>query len=48
MSVTVLRLAALLYAAGAASYILFFARPVHARAVRVGDRVFIAGTAPIQ
>ena len=36
MSVTILRLAALLYVAGAASYILFFARPVHARAARVG------------
>ena len=36
MSVNILRLAALLYAVGAASYILFFARPIHVRAARVG------------
>ena len=36
MSVMVLRLAALLYAAGAASYVLFFARPRHVRAARAG------------
>ena len=36
MSVMVLRLAALLYAAGAASYVLFFARPRHVGAARAG------------
>src|SRR5512144_650420 len=36
MSVTVLRVAALLYAAGAASYVLFFARPRHVGAARAG------------
>jgi ABC-type transport system involved in cytochrome c biogenesis permease subunit len=36
MSIIILRVAALLYAVAAASYILFFARPVHARAARVG------------
>ena len=36
MSILVLRLAAVLYAAGAASYVLFFARPRHQRAASVG------------
>ncbi len=36
MSVTVLRVAAALYAAGAGAYLLFFARPVHVRAARIG------------
>ena len=36
MSVTILRLAAGLYAVGAASYILFFARPRHVRASGAG------------
>jgi HemX protein len=36
MSITVLRLAAALYAAGAASYVLFFARPRHQRAATTG------------
>ncbi len=36
MSVTILRLAALLYAAGAASYVFFFARPRQVRAARAG------------
>ncbi len=36
MSITILRLAALLYAAGATSYVLFFARPRHVGAARAG------------
>ena len=36
MSVMILRLAALLYAAAAASYVLFFARPRQVRAARAG------------
>ena len=36
MSITILRIAAALYAAGAAAYILYFARPIHQKAVRYG------------
>lgn len=36
MSIQVLRIAAVLYAAGAAAYVLFFARPRHARAASAG------------
>ncbi len=43
MSVTILRLAALLYAVGAGSYILYFARPRHARAASAG--VWLVATA---
>ncbi len=43
MSINVLRLAAVLYVAGAASYILFFARPRHTRAARLGYGLVVAG-----
>jgi HemX protein len=36
MSITILRIAAAFYLAGAAAYILYFARPKHLRAVRYG------------
>jgi ABC-type transport system involved in cytochrome c biogenesis permease subunit len=36
MSVTILRLAAAFYAAGAGAYVLFFARPKHVHAARTG------------
>jgi HemX protein len=42
MSVTVLRLATALYAAGAGAYILFFARPRHAGAAAVGYALVLA------
>ncbi len=42
MSVTVLRLAIALYAAGAGAYILFFARPRHAAAATVGYGLVLA------
>jgi ABC-type transport system involved in cytochrome c biogenesis permease subunit len=43
MSVALLRLAALVYAAGAASYILFFARPRHVRAAALGFALVAVG-----
>jgi HemX protein len=42
MSVQILRLAALLYLASAAAYILFFARPRHARAAHLGYGLVLA------
>ncbi len=42
MSVTVLRIAVALYAAGASAYILFFARPRHASAANVGYALVLA------
>jgi len=43
MSINVLRLAALLYAAGAAAYVLFFARPRHRRAATAGFALVAIG-----
>jgi HemX protein len=43
MSVSILRLAALLYAGGAVSYILFFARPRHTRLAALGQGLVLAG-----
>lgn len=43
MSVLVLRVAAVLYAAAAAAYITFFARPRHARAATIGFWLLAAG-----
>ncbi|HEX7489659.1 MAG TPA: cytochrome C assembly protein, partial [Anaeromyxobacteraceae bacterium] len=43
MSINVLRLAALLYAAGAAAYVLFFARPRHRRAATMGFALVAMG-----
>ena len=43
MSISILRLATALYAAGAASYIVFFARPRHARLASVGQALVVAG-----
>ncbi|HET9598880.1 MAG TPA: cytochrome c biogenesis protein CcsA [Anaeromyxobacteraceae bacterium] len=43
MSIEILRVAAALYAAGAAAYIVFFARPRHARAAPVGFTLVLAG-----
>ncbi len=45
MSINILRLAALLYAAGAAAYVLFFARPRHRRAATVGFTLVAIGFA---
>lgn len=45
MSVTILRLAAALYLGAAAAYVLFFARPRHARAATVGYWLLGAGFA---
>ncbi|HEX9288955.1 MAG TPA: cytochrome c biogenesis protein CcsA [Anaeromyxobacteraceae bacterium] len=42
MSVTILRLAAALYAIGAGAYILYFARPRHVRAASVGQGLVLA------
>ena len=42
MSVTILRLAALLYAAGAGSYIFFFARPRHGGAATTGYGLIVS------
>jgi HemX protein len=43
MSVPILRFAVVLYAAGAAAYILFFARPRHVRAASIGQLLVAAG-----
>lgn len=43
MSVTVLRIAAALYLVGAAAYVLFFARPRHVGAARLGFAAVTAG-----
>jgi HemX protein len=43
MSITILRLAAVLYAAGAAAYVLFFARPRHRRAATTGFALVATG-----
>jgi HemX protein len=43
MSVSILRFAVALYAAGAAAYILFFARPRHVRAASIGQLLVAAG-----
>ena len=45
MSIDILRLAAVLYLAGAASYILFFARPRNSRAATVGYWLVVAAFA---
>ncbi len=43
MSIAILRLAAALYAAGAVAYIVYFARPRHARAASLGFALVAAG-----
>ncbi|MFL5273189.1 MAG: cytochrome c biogenesis protein CcsA [Anaeromyxobacteraceae bacterium] len=45
MSIDILRLAALLYAAGAAAYVLYFARPRHRRAATAGFTLVAIGFA---